>query len=227
VGVPSTKRTALIAGATGLVGRALLELLLDSDIYGAVLAIGRRSPQRQHAKLTSLIVDFDRLTDAAPTLAGEDLYCCLGTTIRKAGSRSAFRKVDVEYPVALARAARRGGARRLALVSSVGADPDARTSYLRAKGEVEARLRGLFETALIFRPSLLLGARDEWRAGERFAQIVFGALAPIMVGPIRRYRPVLAGAVARAMLTAMSQAPPGYHIFESDRIADLASDAEK
>lgn len=222
---PSTlsPRTAIVAGATGLVGGHCVTTLLASDRYTSVIAIGRRSLDRTHPKLRQVTVDFTNL-EAAGDLTADDVYCCLGTTIGTAGSRDAFREVDFGYPMALARATLSQGAQRFLLVSSLGADPDSRTFYLRVKGDLEAAIRQLpFTAALVFRPSLLLGERKELRLGERVSAVAMLGLSPLMRGRFSRLRPIRAADVALAMARAAQRETSGYTVFESDQIADLAS----
>ncbi|HWR34300.1 MAG TPA: NAD(P)H-binding protein [Clostridia bacterium] len=211
--------SALIAGATGLVGSTLLHQLLATPAYHRVTALVRRPLSLNHPRLDSRVVDFDALSDIPPC---DDVFCVLGTTIKTAGSQAAFRRVDLEYPFALALAARAQGAQFL-LVSSVGADANSRNFYLRTKGELENALRGLGFPALhIFRPSLLLGHRAENRPGERVAMAIAPVIAPALVGSLRRYRPIAATAVARAMVVAAQKAEPGVHIYHFDEMQTSA-----
>ena len=219
----SPPRTALVAGATGLVGGHCVTNLLASDRYASVITVGRRPTDRTHPKLRQQTVDFTNLESAAG-LAADDVFCCLGTTIGKAGSRDAFRQVDYGYPFALARATLGQGAQQFLLVSSLGADPDSRTFYLRVKGDLEAAIRNLpFTAALVFRPSLLLGERKELRLGERVSAVAMLGLSPLMRGRFSRLRPIQAADVARAMVRAAQLETDGYAVFESNQIADLAS----
>ena len=194
-------RIALLAGASGLVGGHCLRLLLAEPAYGRVIALGRRALPLQHPKLEQKLVDFAHVADLVPR--ADDVYCCLGTTIKKAGSQAAFRRVDHDYVVALAQAARAAGARRFLLVSSLGANLTSRIFYSRVKGEVERDVSAVpFGAVHIFRPSLVLGERAESRPLERLGIVMFGALAPLLAGPLRPYRPIAGEAVARAMIRA-------------------------
>jgi uncharacterized protein YbjT (DUF2867 family) len=194
-------RIALLAGASGLVGGHCLRLLLAEPAYGRVIALGRRALPLQHPKLEQKLVDFAHIADLVPRV--DDVYCCLGTTIKKAGSQAAFRRVDHDYVVALAQAAKQAGARRFLLVSSLGANPRSRIFYSRVKGETERDVSAVpFAAVHIFRPSLLLGERAESRPLERLGSVAFGALAPLLAGPLRPYRPIPAETVARAMVRA-------------------------
>lgn len=194
-------RTALIAGATGLVGAACLAEILRRDAYARVTAVGRRPPPAGHPRLTPGVIPLDRLDSAGDALCADDVFCCLGTTIGDAGSRDAFRAVDYGYPLALARAAKAAGARRFLVVSSIGADAASPAFYLRVKGEMERDLRAVGYGVLdIFRPSLLLGERARPRPGERAAAMAMRTVGPLLIGRLARYRPVDAAAVGRAMV---------------------------
>lgn len=203
------KRSAIVAGATGLIGRALVQLLLEEPAYESVTALVRRSTGINHPKLRERLVDYNDLAHADIDWTGADVYCALGTTIKKAGSRQAFRQVDYEYPLALGRVAAAAGASQLLLVSSIGANSASRNFYLRVKGEVEEALRSLDFPALhLFRPSLLLGKREEFRLGERLASVV----APLFAGLMGKYRPVEARVVAEAMIRAALRELSGVHV---------------
>jgi uncharacterized protein YbjT (DUF2867 family) len=212
-------RTALLLGATGLVGGHCLELLLAKPAYARVVALGRRPLERQHPKLEQHLVDFDRLAEHAALFGVDDVFCCLGTTIRSAGSRAAFRRVDLDYPREAARLAAEHGAKHFLLVSAVGADPASRVFYNRVKGEVESAVQELaFESVTIIRPSLLLGERTESRPGERIAEVLAKPLAPLLRGPLAKDRPVPAHDVARALLRLALEQGRGLRVVESDRL---------
>ncbi|WP_394822841.1 NAD(P)H-binding protein [Pendulispora albinea] len=218
-----SSRTALLAGATGLVGSHCLSLLLAQPIYARVIVLTRRSLGRNDAKLQEVVVDFERLSDHARELGADDVYCCLGTTRKVAGSDEAFRRVDHDYVVDLARLARENGATRLALVSSVGADRRSSNFYLRVKGETEHDVQALgYEVLEVFRPSFLVGARSERRAAEAVASAVSRVLSGGLVGPLRKYRPIEASTVAAAMVGALVQSEPGHHEHAFDAILSLA-----
>lgn len=210
-------RSAVVAGGTGLVGGTLLQLLSRDPIYHRVTSLVRRErPAPPGVALQQ--VDFDRLEELAlPNV--EDAFCCLGTTRRAAGSAAAFRRVDFDYVVAFARLAKRSGAFRFMLVSSLGASPKSPFLYPRTKGECEAAIAAIgFETVVIARPSFLLGARAQERPGEAVALRVGQLVRPLLIGPLRKYAPVDALAVARTLVAAAATAPPGITIIESDAI---------
>lgn len=211
------KRTALVAGATGLVGRQLLALLLDDEAYETVYAVVRR-PLPAHPRLRLMEVDFNHLGEIALPPAC-DVFCCLGTTLRAAGSRQAFRTVDHDYAVNLAVAARKAGARQFLLVSALGADPASAIFYNRVKGETEKKIVQVgFPTVHIFRPSLLLGARPEKRPGEDAAKWVNRWLGIIIP---RRYRAIDSLKVARAMVCRAKEQTSGVCVHESDSLWDF------
>lgn len=219
---PAGSASALLLGATGLVGGHVLDLLLDDPAYGRVVVLGRRPVDRQHPRLHQQTADLGKLDEHAALFAVDDVFCCLGTTIRAAGSQEAFRRVDHDYVVGAARVAAAAGARRYLLVTAAGADSGSRFFYNRVKGDAEAGVRAQpFEGVVILRPSLILGPRAERRTAEALFQRVAPALGRLMVGPLRRYRAVDAGAVARAMVRAAKERTRGVRIVESEEIQEI------
>ncbi|MEM1094749.1 MAG: oxidoreductase [Bacteroidota bacterium] len=217
-------RTALLLGATGLVGRDLLDVLLASDAYEAVTTLGRREMEQTHDKLTHHVIDFDQPPKDTATYAADDVFCCLGTTIKQAGSQEAFRKVDFTYPVRIGQRARAAGAKHYLLVSAIGADPSSSVFYNRVKGEVERAVQQLgYARVSLFRPSLLTGDRDEYRRGERIGAVLFKVATPLLVGPLRSLRPTPADAVAEAMHYVALQDGKGPAIYEPEAIKDAAA----
>lgn len=209
-------KTALIAGSTGLIGKQLLELLLEDSAYVKVIAISRRPLSIQHAKLENVVVDFDSLNTHSNLLKADDVFCCLGTTIRIAKTKEAFRKVDFDYPVELANVANNQEATQYFLISALGADKNSSVFYNRVKGEVEEAIQAIsFPSFHIFRPSLLLGNRTEERTGEGAATSffkIFGFLIPL------KYKAIESAKVARAMLAIAKQNQIGFHIHESKEL---------
>lgn len=217
------ERNALVVGGTGLIGGYLVEYLLKDAEYHEIVVLTRKEFPQQHYKLDKRLVDFEKLESALQGVQAHDVYCTLGTTIRKAGSQEGFRKVDFEYPLRTAAAALKLGAKRFLVVSSIGADASSSNFYLRTKGELEGALRVEgFGGLLIFRPSILLGQRSEFRLGERIAHAAMQTTSPLMIGPLARYRAIHASSVASAMITAAKQNLRGVHIFESDQILKLS-----
>jgi len=215
--------TALVVGATGLVGSHCLKTLLDSGIYERVVAFSRRPLGQQHPRLVETIVDFDKLDELEPFPIA-DVFCALGTTIAKAGSQADFLKVDFEYPRIIAERSAAAGATQFLLVSSVGADPQSSNFYLRVKAQLEKAVTGLsFECVHIFRPSFLIGKRTEFRLADALAGPAMRAVQFALVGKFRKYRPIAASTVAAAMTVAAREAKPGRHIYHYDDIVSLAS----
>lgn len=211
---------ALLLGATGLVGSATLRLLLEEPGVSELAVLGRRPCGSSHPKLRETVADLSAPEAFADALAVDVVFCCLGTTIKKAGSREQFRRVDHDVVLGLARAAQRAGARSFLLVSSAGADPRSFNFYLRVKGELEEALSALsFASLEILRPSLLTGPRAEFRLIERVAEPLMRALSPILPP---RHRPIAAESVARAMVRLAREGTPGARTHESDAIASLA-----
>lgn len=222
--MPAPARSALVLGATGLVGGHVLDLLLADAAWERVTTLGRRPVSREHPKLEQRAADFDRLGEHAEAFAADDVFCCLGTTIRAAGSREAFRRVDHDFAVAAARLASERGARHFLLVTALGADPASRVFYNRVKGETERDVSGLpFPAVSILRPSLILGERADRRPAEALAQRVAPLLGAVLVGPLRRYRAVEARVIARAMTRLAKEAAPGVRIVENDELARLGA----
>lgn len=217
-----TQRTALIAGASGLVGSHLLQLLLQNDNYSHVTALLRKPLPIQHPKLKQVITDFEKL-DELPAINADDIFCCLGATMKTAGSRYNFHQADYIYVVELARLGKRQGASQFLVISSMGADAHSIFFYNRVKGEMERTISNFsFKAVHIFRPSLLLGERTEKRRGEKIGEVIMKALEFILVGPLRKYRAIPAETVARAMLNAALQDSRGASIHKSDELFLLA-----
>ena len=218
-------RKALIAGASGLVGGHCLRLLLESEIYEQVTTFVRKELPLSDGKLVQRVIDFDRMARLSTFPRVDDVFCCLGTTIKTAGSQEAFTKVDFTYAYELARLASLSRSRQFLLVSSMGANPKSHIFYSRVKGEVEEAVKKLaFEGLYIFRPSLLAGQRNESRPGEAAMNTLLSAVSFAMLGPARKYRPIKAEAVASAMVRVARQGFRGLHIFESGRIRKLAEE---
>ena len=207
------KRTALVAGATGLVGSNLLQRLLHDPAYTRVKALVRKPLALEHGRLETVVTDFADLATLGSALAADDVYCCLGTTLRRAGSREAFAAVDESLVVALAQASRAAGAQQFIVVSSIGASEHALSFYARVKGRMERAVAAAgFDAVHIVRPSLLLGARDEERPAEALAQRWAPTLSKLCQGPLLRYRPVRGEEVAEAMVRLALRGEHGTHI---------------
>ncbi len=217
-------RSAVLVGATGLIGGSVLDVILSTPAYGRLVVLARRPLGRGSDKLQEHVVDFERLGATAGDWQADDVFLCLGTTMAVAGSQEQFRRVDHDYTIEAARLARRRGATRLALVSSVGAAQRASSFYLRVKGETERDVAELgYESVHVFRPSLLVGARAEHRRAEAMGIAVTRAVSWALVGGLRAYRPIDASRVATAMVHAVLAASPGRHVHAYDDILSLSA----
>ena len=199
---PGGQRSAWVVGGSGLVGRALIDVLVEAPEYARVLAVTRRPLGREHPRLANRITPFDRLEAQLAGTPCQDAFCCLGTTLRQAGSEAAFRAVDHDEVLRFARVARKAGAERFVVVSVVGADPAAKNFYLRVKGETEADLATLgFPSLDIAQPALLLGgSRPDARPLETTARLFMPLANPFLGGSMKSYRGIDVSVLARAML---------------------------
>jgi uncharacterized protein YbjT (DUF2867 family) len=201
-------RTAVIAGASGLVGGHLLDLLLDDGTWDRVISVGRRRIDRAHPKLEQRVVDFADLGELPPCT---DVFSCLGTTIKVAGSQGAFRAVDHDAVVALAAAAHLAGAQRFLHVTALGASPRSRIFYNRVKGETERDVAASGIPATIaFRPSMIDGHRAQRRTAERLGLVAMRAAGPLL----GRYRPTPVTDIAAAMVAEAKAERPGHRVVE-------------
>lgn len=208
------KKTVLVLGATGLVGSHILQQLLEDDRYGKVIALVRRPLEITNPKLQVAVIDFDHPDPSV--VKGDELYCALGTTLSKAGSKAAQYRIDGEYPMQFGKMARQNGVKQYLLVSSIGADAGSGNFYLRTKGELEQNIQSLnFDNFVTARPSFLLGNRAEFRLGERigifFAQ-VFRPLFPA------KYQGIDAKQVASALILSANQGLTGMQVLEGKNL---------
>lgn len=209
--------TALVIGASGLVGMELTKQLLLYQRYSKVITLVRKPLPLEHEKLEQRRYDFDWKN--ADLITGDELFCCLGTTIKTAGSPAAFRKVDYDYVLETAQLAIEKGVKKMALVSSIGANKNSKVFYSRVKGEIEAAVSALdFEACFLMRPSLLLGSRPELRMGELVGKLAMTFFSPAIPN---KYKGIEAKQVAKAMITCMSSERKGVHILESDALAEF------
>ncbi|OAZ39218.1 NAD(P)H-binding protein [Paenibacillus polymyxa] len=224
------ERKAVVVGGTGLVGGYVVRELLVQKEYTRVMVMGRRPLDIKHPKLEQALIDWEQPQKSTFALEGvDDVFCCLGTTMKKAGSKERFRQVDLDYPVLTAQLGKEAGAVQMLAVSAMGADPDSRVFYNRTKGEAEEALAAIGLPALhLFRPSLILGARSERRFGEAAATVVMKALDGLMTGRLASYRAIPASFIARAMVRIALAQASGVHIYPNDIIrvigAELTSD---
>jgi uncharacterized protein YbjT (DUF2867 family) len=215
-----TTRKALIVGATGLIGGYCLQALLDDPNYSEVIALVRNPILKTHRKLKTVVTKFDNLEHELSSIQAHDVFCCLGTIIKKAGSQEAFKKIDLSLVVTVAELMRKQGAEQFLVISSMGANKDSKVFYNRTKGEMEEALKEIdFPFLRIIRPSLLLGKREEFRFGEKIGVILTPVLKPFLVGSLKKYAPIEAESVAHFMVkVAHEESASGSHVYESDMI---------
>jgi uncharacterized protein YbjT (DUF2867 family) len=225
VAAPNPTLTAAVAGATGLTGRALVEQLRADAHYAQVFALVRKAGSiAADDKVRECVVDYAHLALPEEAAHIDHAFCCLGTTIKTAGSQMAFRAVDFDAVLAFARAAKARGAQHLSVISALGADVHSRVFYSRVKGEMEQRVGQLgYASVHLLRPSFLLGDRQERRPGERLGIAAAQLLGPALRGPLHKYRPIHVDAVAGAMRRGAQQLQPGLHVSESDEIARMGA----
>lgn len=214
----------LLVGASGLVGSHLVSHLLKQDSVQELILLNRTNINRTDSKLIQHKVNFEHLTD--DLFEGVDaVFCCVGTTMKKAGSKHAQWKVDYDIPVYLAQLAKKNDVESFSIISSLGADHKSKNFYLKMKGEVEKVLSQLnIPSVNIFRPSLLLGDRTESRPAEDIAKIFMPLMRPVLTGKWRKYRPIYAEVVAKAMFRVTDERKLGVNIIESDNIEVMGSE---
>lgn len=216
-------QTAVVIGGTGLTGSHLVNSLLHDERFSKVKVLLRTPSLQPRPGLEPIIVDFNDEESLSPALRGDVIFCCIGTTIRKAGSQAKFRDVDFTIPVRCATIARRQGMPLFLLMSSMNAATTSRNFYLRTKGDTENAIMALgFPGYHIFRPSMLVGARKEIRIGEWFGYLLSGLFFFLLQGKLKKYRPIKASDVALAMIHAAVNTPSGAHLHESDKIKETA-----
>ncbi|MBW7936502.1 MAG: NAD-dependent epimerase/dehydratase family protein [Flavobacteriales bacterium] len=221
------KKKALILGATGLVGKHLLQHLLNDDMYEEARVITRRSLHIQHEKLQEIVIDFEQLENYSTWFEVDDVFCCLGTTMKKAVTKEAFYFVDHDLPVRAARMAQ-WHAQTFIYISSIGSSVASSFYYLRVKGETE---RDILKTTLshicILRPSVLIGKReDKERKIEDMGGFILNSLSWLMWGGLKKYRPIHADKVARAMQQLAHTEQKGKYVYESNHIGDIVQNMQ-
>lgn len=214
---------AVVAGASGLIGYALLIQILNHPDYNEVLALVRKPLNIQHKKITQLVVDFERLEDYQNEITGHALFCCLGTTKSKTPNLKEYRKIDHDYPVQLAKISAKNSIQQYHLISALGADKNSISFYTKLKGETEDDLKKISISCIcIYQPSLLTGNRKEKRTVERFAISVMRWIDPLLTGKLEKYRSIPADTVAKAMLNQSLKNNVGIFTYPSNQIKKLA-----
>jgi uncharacterized protein YbjT (DUF2867 family) len=216
----STK-TAILFGSTGLTGSNVLRHLVDSPIYSRIILFNRQLQKISHPKITEQLFAIDNLDGVAGLIVGDDLFCCLGTTIKKAGTQEVFRKVDLDAPVKLAEFASRNKLKNFIVISSIGANALSKNFYLQTKGLMEQSiLASGIEKIVIVRPSMLLGHRNKFRFGELIGKAMMSVLGLLFVGNLKKYKGIQAETVAKAMIN-LANNPQDKAVFESDELQKI------
>ena len=215
-------KSALIIGSTGLIGSELVNLLLDSNDYTKVITFVKRDSGIKHPKLTQYVIDFDKPETYKDLVVGDDFFCTIGTTIKKAGSQDAFRKVDFEYPKQFAAFALDNKVKQFLIISSLNANAMSGNFYLKTKGEIQDFLKNCaFESVAVLQPSLLLGNRTEFRLGEKVGEFFMKAFSFVFQGNLKKYKPIEGITVAKALLKIAQKNVKGFKIYESDVMQEI------
>jgi uncharacterized protein YbjT (DUF2867 family) len=210
-------KTAIIIGATGLVGSTLVKQICDNSNYSKVVLLLRKPLKISHSKLFQEVIDFDKLDTSK--IVGDDLFCAMGTTLAKAGSKENQYKIDCTYPYEIGKIAKANGVKQYILVSAVGANFDSSNFYLRTKGDLEKKIELLdFQNFVSVRPSMLLGNRGEFRLGEKIGTVLSNLLSPLLFGSLRKYHGIEASDVAKAMQRFANQVLSGVKYVEYDEM---------
>jgi len=216
-------KTALLFGASGLVGSHVLSQLISNNNYSKIKLFVRSSIDISDPKIEIIQTDFNNLENHIEDIKGDDCFFCIGTTKKNSPDKNEYKRVELEVPKQIAQIAKSNSVNSFVFISSGYADPKSSGDYLRFKGEVEEELKRLnFSKLGIMRPSFLLGDRKEKRIGEKIGIFVFKLLSPLFLGPLKKMKPIHSATVAKAMIT-ITQNKVSKTIFESDEIADLSS----
>ena len=223
-----SKRSAVVIGATGLVGQSLVKQLCEDGRYISVITIGRSKLTYTHEKLQQRICSLETISESDIDLAHE-IFCCLGTTMKKAKTKEQFEKVDFEYPLNVASLAKNRGIEHFIVISAMGASEKAVAYYSRVKGKLEKELIKLeFKRLSIIRPSLLTGEREEFRLGEKVGEAVLKVANPLLVGPLKKVRSIPAEQVAKAMIAiALTPSKNPVTIYKSDQLLKMEIPPQK
>lgn len=212
----------MLAGASGMVGRSLVNQLMEEASVQKIYCLLRKPLHLDNPKITELIVDFNQLNENDIPKDIDSVFCCLGTTMKKAKSKEAFILVDKTYVLKLAELSKKNNVQNFHIISSLGANERAMVLYSRVKGEVETAIKQLnFPNTFIYRPGLLLGPRVEYRLGENIGKILMGMFSFLLVGGLKKYKAIKGSTVARAMIKS-AQYFQGYNVIESDKIEEIA-----
>jgi uncharacterized protein YbjT (DUF2867 family) len=214
---------AVLAGATGLIGSELLNLLLNTPGYDEVTVVARSSTGIDHQKLKEVIINFDDLDNSANEITGHALFCCLGTTRKKTPDMAVYRKIDHGYPVKFAQLAAANDMDQYHLISAIGANSKSSSYYPRFKGETEEDVkRSGIKNIFIYQPSFITGDRKEYRPLEKILVLLSRIIDPLLIGGLKKYRSISAKIIARAMFNQSLKNNEGIFVYPSDKIKELA-----
>ena len=219
-----SEQTAVVIGASGLIGSHVVDQLLHDEYFSAIRVLVRRGLALNHPKLQQVIIDFDDEDNYAHNFGiGDVIFCCVGTTQKKVkGDKIAYAKVDHAIPVNAAQIGTDNSFKKFLVISSIGANPLSNNFYLRLKGKMEKDIKQFpFRSISIFRPSILLGKRNESRPGEKIGQVFMQAFSFLLIGSIKKYRPVKAEDVAKAMIAESKKEELGIHLLEYHEMEQL------
>jgi uncharacterized protein YbjT (DUF2867 family) len=213
----------ILVGASGLIGSNLLSELIQSEAITEILLLVRKSTGISNPKIKELILNFDELNSYSSEIQGDIMYSCLGTTTRETPDSKLYKKIDLEYPLNLAKLGVKNGVSQFHIISSLGADPESSNSYLKLKGELEQELKKLHIPSLhIYQPSFLIGDRKENRLSDKIMKPIFKLIDPLLIGPLKKYRSIKAVNVAKVMLSQSIKNLKGTFIYPSIQIQELA-----
>lgn len=214
-----SKFTAIIAGGTGLIGSHVIQQLTNDSDFEKIIVLNRRVIHYSDAKIQEIIVDFDQLENSLKEIKATHAFCCLGTTIKKAGSKEAFRKVDFDYVLNFAKAVNGIGCENFSVITALGTKTSSMIFYNQVKFEITEKLKTVgFKQLNILQPSLLLGERTESRSGEDIAQNFFKWTKNLWVGPLKNYAGIQGSQVAKAMIAISKTSKEGVHFYESGKL---------
>ena len=216
-------KTALVLGSTGLIGKELLNNLLASTHYNNIIIFVRKKIDLSHPKLKQILVNFNTIENYKELIKGDDFFCTIGTTIKIAGSKKEFKKVDLEYPTQFAKYAQENDVAQFLIISSLNANVNSTNFYLKTKGELQDYLKNTtFKSVSVLQPSLLLGKRSEFRLAEKIGGFLSKAFPFLFVGSLKKYKPIEAKTVATAMIKIAMKENLGFTIYKSNTIQEMA-----
>lgn len=214
--------TALVFGASGLTGRFLIEHLIEDQAYGSIKVFVRKELPIQNHKIRQVTFDPERIENISQDMMGDHLFCCIGSTIKKAGSKEAFYRTDHDLVEKIAQIGSANKVKSFVVISSIGANSGSGNFYLRTKGQMEDSIKTFnFSSLSIVRPSMLMGIRNEKRLGEEIAKKIYKIMNPLLVGPFRKYKSIHASTVAKSMIKLAKQSRD-IKVVESDELQQLA-----